>query len=162
MLLVDHDQPQVAERQEQGRAGADHDAAAAGGHRLPDPAPRGRGDAGVPFGRAAAPKRSSNRAITAWVRAISGSRISTWAVGIGGQGRGDGLQIDLGLARAGDPVEQGGLEAALGRPWPSAPRRRRPGWGSAPAPGAAGSGAAKAARAARSATCQHALVDQRP
>jgi hypothetical protein len=80
VLLVDHHQPQLAERQEQGRAGPDHDP------RRPVATPSqarrrlGGETPGVPLDRGGA-EPGSKRAITAWVRAISGSRISTWLSG---------------------------------------------------------------------------------
>ena len=161
MLLIDDDQPQLRERQEQRRAGADHDPALAGAR--PPPRPGGGAAAATPECHSAgsAPKRSAIRAITAWVSAISGSRISTWAVRIAAQGRGGGLEIDLGLARAGDAVEQGDREAAARRPSPPARPAPRPGSGSASAPARSGSGAGKVDRRLAQLFGQHAVGDQR-
>ena len=57
-----------------------------------------------------APKRSWKRSRKACVSAISGSRISTCLPCV--ERRGHRLEIDLGLARAGDAVEQRHAEAA--------------------------------------------------
>ena len=54
VLLVDHDQAEVGERQEQRRARADHDADAALGDRPPGLAPLEAGQAGMPRRRRAA------------------------------------------------------------------------------------------------------------
>jgi hypothetical protein len=80
VLLIDDDQSEVVEGQVEGRAAPDDDAAAAGGDRVPEPAAALRADAGVPLRRQGA-EAASKRASTAWVRAISGSSTSTWAVG---------------------------------------------------------------------------------
>jgi hypothetical protein len=112
VLLVDHDQPQLAERQEQRRAGPDHDPRPAAGHALPDPPALGRGDARVPFGRHGAEPHLET-AHHRLGQGDLGQQDQDLAVGILGQGGGDRLQIDLGLARAGDAVQQRRLEAAL-------------------------------------------------
>ena len=49
MLLVDDDEGELAIGQEQGRAGAHHDAAVPGGHRLPQLAAGRACDAGMPL-----------------------------------------------------------------------------------------------------------------
>ena len=111
VLLVDHDHAQPLQRREQGRAGADHD------HRLaaPDAAPLvetlavGKpgvqdGDAAVEAALEAADQLRGERDLRhQHQRALAG-----------GQGDGDGLQIDLGLAASGDAVQEEGGEDAGG------------------------------------------------
>ena len=110
VLLVDHDQAEIGERQEQRRARADH-------HRRRRRRPprarsirRTREDRSECQTAGATPKRRSNRSSHCEDSAISGSSTSAWRSCA--QAFGDGLQIDLGLARAGDAVEQGDGEAA--------------------------------------------------
>ena len=54
--------------------------------------------------------------MTAWVRAISGRQDQDLGARVGGERRCGNLQINLGLSRAGNPVQQGDTEA---RPQPS-------------------------------------------
>ena len=52
MLLIDDDQPQMLERQKQGRTRADHKLRPAFSHHPPAAPPLGHRDTRVPFGRA--------------------------------------------------------------------------------------------------------------
>ena len=110
MLLVDDDEGELAIGQEQGGAGPHHDPAVPGGHRLPQLAAGGAGDAGMPL-----PRGRTEPALHPLQHRLGQGDLRQQdqhlGVGVPGQGRGGGLQIDLGLARAGDPVQQGGLEA---------------------------------------------------
>ena len=113
VLLVHDQQTQVDEGQEQGRAGPDHDIAAAGAHGLPDLATAGRGDAGVPLGRRGAePGRDSGDQVLG--QGDLGQQDQDLGRRIGLQRPRRRLQIGLGLARAGNPVEQEGGKVARG------------------------------------------------
>ena len=103
MLLVDDDEPEVAERQEQRRAGADDQPRVAGGNRGPGAAAGGLGDARVPLGRAGAeacldPVEELGR------EGDLGQEHQRLAAAA--QRLGHRLEVDLGLARAGDALEQ--------------------------------------------------------
>ena len=104
VLLVDDDQAELRERQEQRRARAGHHPHAAFGDLPPDPlahaAAAGR-SAIRPAWRRSGPGSVRGRPA---VSAISGSRISTCLPAV--ERRRDRFEIDLGLARAGDAVEQ--------------------------------------------------------
>ncbi len=111
VLLVDHQQAQGLERQEQGRARAHHYAAAALDHAFPDlPAAVG-GHGRVPLGRLGA-EALGEPGQHRLGQGDLGQQHQHLGGGLLGQHPGHGLQIDLGLARAGDPVQQGDLEAA--------------------------------------------------
>ena len=111
VLLVHHDEAEARERQEQGRAGADHDARLAAGGGAPGARPLRRGERGVPLHR-----RAAEAALEA-VHELAGEgdlgqhdeRLRAPL-----QGARHRLEVDLGLARAGDAVEQRHREAALG------------------------------------------------
>ena len=105
MLLIDDDQAQILHRREDAGARAD------------DHARRARADAPPLLGALRVVKRRmQNRDVvaeavknwpaTAGVSAISGT--SSSALAAWRQGRFDGVQIDLGLARPGDAVKQEG------------------------------------------------------
>ena len=109
MLLIHHDQAQVAEGQEQRDARADHQLRLPLPHHAPQPAPFGHGDAGMPFGGAGAEARLDPGEEIAGQRDLGqqDQRLAALA-----QGFGDGLEIDLGLARPGDALQQRGGIAA--------------------------------------------------
>ena len=114
VLLVDDDQPEL-----RGTAGTAPSARPTTTRASPDATPahsRSRCAAGTPECHSAglAPKRAAKRSRNCAVSAISGSRISTCRPGATRLGH--RLEIDLGLARAGDAVEQRdgeGLSAAI-------------------------------------------------
>ena len=114
VLLVDDDEAELLVGQEQGRAGADDDARLPGGGRAPGPRALGRRERGVPFDRRAAEARREAVHELAGERDL-GQHDERLAALL--QRAGDRLEIDLGLARAGDAVEQRDGEAR--------PRRRR-------------------------------------
>ncbi len=107
MLLVDDDQAEIGEGQEQRRARADHDAHPAFGDGAPGLAPLEAGEARMP--------RRGRRA-EAVLEALQPLRRERdlgqqhQHLPARGEGRGDGLEIDLGLAGAGHAVEQGRRE----------------------------------------------------
>ena len=109
MLLIDDDQAEIGEGQEERRAGADHELRLALGDRAPDAPAHRRADMPECHSAGRAPKRSSQRVMNWLVSAISG--ISTSACLPLRERLGDGLEIDFGLAGAGDAVEQGHAEA---------------------------------------------------
>ena len=124
VLLVHDQQPQVDEGQEQGRPRPDHDIAAARAYRFPDLSAAGRGDAGVPFGGGSTePGGDPGDQILG--QGDLGQQDQDLGRRIGPQRPRRGLQIGLGLARAGDAVEQEGGKAALARRRRDRGRRRR-------------------------------------
>ncbi len=123
MLLVDDDQTQAGERQEQSGPGADHYTRRPARHPLPRaPAPRRR-QAGVPLlGRdAQPPSHAGDHRLGENNLRQKDQRLRRR---LAGQQVGDGFEIHLGLARAGDAVQQQGREAVGER---RADRRRRGG-----------------------------------
>ena len=104
MLLIDDDEAEIAERQEQGRARADHHLGIAAQHRAPGEAPLQPGQFRMPLPRRARRSDRSKRSSHCVVSAISGSRTSACLPAL--QARRDRFEIDFGLARAGDAVEQ--------------------------------------------------------
>ena len=111
VLLIDHDQPEIAVRQKQRRAGADDDAHLARGDRAPGARAQARRQLRVPLGRAHA------EALGETVEELRGQgdlghehqRLPSATDDLA-----DGLEINLRLAGAGDAVEQGDAIAALG------------------------------------------------
>ena len=104
VLLVDHHQPEVAHRREHGRARADRDraprrSAAAATRRSARPR-----DSAECSSATVSPKRAWKRATVCGVSAISGT--STITPRPRGERVGARAQVDLGLARAGDAVQQ--------------------------------------------------------
>ncbi len=111
VLLVDDDEPEVGEGQEQRRAGADDEPRLAGGDGRPGAAAGGLGHARVPLGRAGAEagldpveELDRERDLRQEHQRLTALR----------QRLGDGLEVDLGLARAGDAVQQRRRVAAGG------------------------------------------------
>ena len=104
MLLVDHDQAEIGERQEQRRTGAHHHAHPALGDGAPGLAPLQAGQAGMPR------RRHGAEAILEAFQPLRGEGDfgqQHQDLPAGGEGRCDGLEIDLGLAGAGYAIEQG-------------------------------------------------------
>ena len=120
MLLIDDDQSEIVVRQEQRRAGADDDAHLPGGDRAPGPRAQALRQLRVPLGRAHA------EALGETVEELRGQgdlghehqRLPPAPDDLA-----DRLEIDLRLARAGDPVEQRNAIAAVGDGRHAAPSR---------------------------------------
>ena len=104
MFLVDHDQAQFGERQEQRRAGANHDAYPPLCNRPPGLAAFQAGQTGVP-GR----RRRAEPILEAFqpLRRERDLGQQDQHLPVGGEGCRDCLEIDLGLARARHTIEQG-------------------------------------------------------
>ena len=111
--LVDDDQAELAIGQEQGRAGADHDPGLAAGDGAPGAAALRLAQARMPGHRIAAEARGEALEERLGERDFGqqDERLPARADRLG-----DRLEIDFGLARAGDAVEQEGREAGARRP----------------------------------------------
>ncbi len=123
MLLVHHDQAEIGERQEQRRARARHHPHLALGHAAPDARPLLGRHGRVPFAGAAA------EALLEPLQELAGERDfrqqdQHLRVALAQRLR-HRLEIDLGLARAGDAVEQRRAEAAFLNALAKLGRRRR-------------------------------------
>ena len=103
MFLIDHDQPQIGEGQEQGRTRSHHHAAPSLGHRQPVGTPPRQTEIGMPFQRRRAEAVGEPRQP---LRRQSDFGQQHQNLTAHRQGPGDGLEIDLGLARSGDAVQQ--------------------------------------------------------
>ncbi len=110
--LVDHDQAEVGVGEEQGRARADRDPRFAAGDAAPVAPPLRRAQARMP---------GDGRAAEACLEALE-ERLGQGDLGQQdkrlpalAQAFGDRLEIDFGLARAGDPVEQDRVEPVADR-----------------------------------------------
>jgi len=103
MLLIHDDQPEVAERQEQGRPRADHQLRAALPDHAPQPPPFGLRRARMPFGGARAEARLHPRQEFRRQRDLGQQhqRLPAHREAFGHR-----LQIHLGLARAGDALQE--------------------------------------------------------
>ena len=111
VLLVDDDQAEVGERQEQRGAGADNHGRGAVGDGAPGGAAGARGQVGVPDGGG-----DAEAALEA-LQPLGGEgdfRQQHQRLAALAEAFGDGFQVDLGLAGAGDAVEQGDGEVARG------------------------------------------------
>ena len=112
VLFIDHDQPQTGIGQKQRRARADHDRRFAGGDRGPVAGAGARRQFGMPFQR---PHAEAQREA---IQELSGQRDlrhqdqRLLAAANGFRNR---LEIDFGLARTGDAIEQRDMKAAIGR-----------------------------------------------
>ena len=129
VLLVDHHHPQVAHRGEHRRAGAQRDAHLAGAQPAPGRPPLGRGQPAVQHRHVVAEARPEARGQLRGQRNLRHQHQGAPALPAG---LGDQAQVDLGLARAGHPLQHEGRE----RPCSSQRRGRalpapRPGAGSA-------------------------------
>jgi hypothetical protein len=109
VLLVDHDQPELANGRNSAERRANHDADPALGDRPPGLAPLEAGQARVPGGRACS--RSGPRSASATARSARSPAAAPAPAGRR-ERRGDRLEIDLGLARARHAVEQGRRKGA--------------------------------------------------
>ena len=125
VLLVDHDQAEIGERQEQGRARADHDRLAALGDPPPGAPARARAELGMPHG--GRPAEAAREALQQ-LRRERDLRQQHQHLAALPEDRGDRLEIDLGLAGAGHAFQQGDAMAAR------ASRRKAP---APPLPGSA-------------------------
>ena len=103
VLLIDDDQAEIGEGQEQSRAGADHELRLVLGHGAPDAAALRCRNAGMPLGRAGAETLLAAGNELIGERDLGHQHQHLLAAC---QRGGDGLEIDFGLARAGDAVEQ--------------------------------------------------------
>ena len=111
VLFIDDDQPEIGIGQEQRRARADHDRDFAFGDRRPGARALARRELGMPFRRAGAEARGE--AIEE-LRGERDLRHQDQALPAAADGVGHRLEINLGLARAGDAVEQRDGIAAFG------------------------------------------------
>ena len=122
VLLVDHDQAEIGVGQEQRRAGADHHARLAAWRPRARPARARRRRAPNATRPGGQPKRRLKRSMNWLVSAISGSMISACTTLL--QGARHGLEVDLGLAGAGDAVDAASprsrASAAARRVWAAA------------------------------------------
>ncbi len=109
MFFIDDDQAEIGVGQEQRRAGADDDADLAGGHRMPGAGADARAQLGMPLRRA---HPESRRETIQRLRGERDFRHQDQALAAARYRFGHRLEIDLGLARAGDAVEQGDGVAA--------------------------------------------------
>ena len=108
VLLIDDDEAEIGEGKEQRRAGADHELRLIFGNRPPHPSAHRRGKPRMPLRRLGAkPLLAAGDEMTG-ERDFRHQHQRLFAFG---ERRGDRLEIDLGLARAGDAVEQGHAEA---------------------------------------------------
>ena len=115
VLLIDDDQAQIGIGQEQGGARADHDRRLAGRYRGPVARAGARGQFGMPF------QRTHAEALREAIEELSSQRDlrhQDQRLLAAADDFGDRLEIDFGLARASDAVEQGYVKAAV--------RRQRP------------------------------------
>ncbi len=103
MLFVEHDQPEFAERQEQRRAGAEHDADIAVEHCPPGARPHWWRHVGVPLARlrAEAPGEAGDETGGQGDLGEENEGLPAGANRVG-----DGLEKHLGLARPRDAIEQ--------------------------------------------------------
>ena len=110
VLLIDHDQTQVGIGQEQRRARADHHRHLARRNRGPGARALSRRDLGMPFGRTHA--EALGEAIEE-LRGERDLRHQDQHLLVAPDRLGHRLEIDLGLARAGNAIDQRHREAAL-------------------------------------------------
>ena len=108
VLLIDDDEAEIGEGEKQGRAGADHELRLVLRHGAPDAAAHRRGDAGMPLGRAGAEPLLAARNELIGERDLGHQHQHLAAAR---ERRGDRLEINFGLARAGNAVEQSHGEA---------------------------------------------------
>ena len=112
VFLVDHDQAGVGQRQEHRRAGANHHPCLPAPGRGPDPGTFAVGQARVQrMHRHAQPGAEAGQGL----RGQADFRHQHQRLAAARQAIGDGLQVDLGLAAAGDAFEQERGEAGVGR-----------------------------------------------
>ena len=115
VLFIDHDQPEIGVGQKQRRARADHDLRFAGRDRRPVARAGARRQFGMPF------QRPHAETLRKAIEELSGQRDlrhQDQRLLAAADDFGDRLEIDFGLARAGDAVEQRDVKTAV--------RRQRP------------------------------------
>ena len=105
MLLIDHDQPQIAEGQKQGRARADHKLRPPLAHHLPQPAALGHRHTRMPFRR---PRPEPRLHPGQKIRRQCDFGQKDQRLLPPPQTFGNRLKIHLGLARPGDTLQQSG------------------------------------------------------
>ena len=105
VFFIDHDQLQLAERQEQRRARADNDARPARRHFTPHTAARGGASRRVPLCGDGSETLFEARRHRLRQRNL-GQQDEHLRLRVATQRLGDGFEIDLGLARPGDTIEQ--------------------------------------------------------
>ena len=130
MLFIDDDQPEIGVRQEQRRARADHDLHLVRRHRRPGARALARRQFRMPFRRAHAEARGE---AVEELRGERDLRHQDQRLAAAPDGLRHRLEIDLGLARAGDAVEQRRRKSRLARRSRAAHRRRRAGRARSPA-----------------------------
>ena len=163
MLLVDDDQAEVAQRREDGRAGADADARLAAAQAPPFVVALAVGEGRVQDGEAVAEPRPEARHRLRRQADLGDEDDRPLAAR---QRRLDRGQVDLGLARAGDAVQEqlargAGLAVERGDD-PSRPRRSCSGSSSRPAAAGADLGVARAAPHPRAAGRDQAALLEPP
>ena len=121
VLLIDHDQAEIGERQKQRRARADDHARFAGRHRAPSAGALPRGEFGMPFRR---PHAEPCGEAVEELRRKRDLRHQNERLPAGPDHLRHRLEIDLGLARPGDAVEQRDAVAAVPNGLPQRRGRR--------------------------------------
>ncbi len=111
VLLIDHDQAEIGVRQKQSRARADNDADFTIGDGAPGARPLARRQFGMPRG---GPRTETGREAVEKLRGKRNLRHQDQALPAAADGVRHRLEIDLGLAGAGDAIEQRDRIAALG------------------------------------------------
>ena len=112
VLLIDDDQPETGIGQKQRRARAHHDGRFARRDRGPIALPGARGQFGMPFQW---PHAETLREAVEELAGERDLRHQDQRLLAAADHLGNRLEIDLGLARSGDAVEQRDVEAAVGR-----------------------------------------------
>jgi hypothetical protein len=114
MFLIDDDQTQILKRQEQRRPCADDDLRIALPHHLPQATPLGHGDSRMPLSRSC-PKACLDPGQK--LRCQRDLRQEHQRLAPHPERLGNGFEIDLGLARTGDTLQQcGAISTTLDRP----------------------------------------------
>ena len=112
VLLIDDDQPEIGVRQKQRRARPHHHRRFTRRYRGPVALPGARGQFGMPFQR---PHAETPREAVEELAGQRDLRHQDQRLLAAADRFGDRLEIDFGLARAGDAVEQRDMKAAIGR-----------------------------------------------
>ncbi len=112
VLLIDHDQPEIGVGQKQRGARADYDRRFAGCDRGPVTLPCARGQFGMPFQR---PHAETQRKAIEELTGQRDLRHQDQRLPAAADDFRDGLEIDFGLARTGNAVEQRDVKTAIGR-----------------------------------------------
>ncbi|MEY9106359.1 hypothetical protein ABH999_002555 [Bradyrhizobium yuanmingense] len=112
VLLIDDDEAKIGVREKQRRTRADHDRRRTFGDRGPIARAGARGELGMPFDR---PHAKTLREAIEELAGQRDLRHQDQRLLAAADHLGDRFEIDLGLARAGDAVEQRDMEGAVGR-----------------------------------------------